>query len=1220
MLKNYKKVIALITTFALILTTGFSSMPVKAVDDSDNASKSIVENNEVKGSETASDSDVKTIQILSTTDSHGKFMNYDYALNGPAAGGLNQVAAAVKKAKSENPNTLVIDNGDTIQGNYNSMFLTDEFLDNNTNPMVLAINKIGYDVENLGNHEFNFGIDTLNKVISQYEKGGTTVLCGNLYKDGQRVYKPYTVKEVDGVRVAIIGVVAPNITNWDKDKLAGYEATNPAKEVQKILDEIKSKDEADLYVVSAHMGENTETNNGDSAAEIANLNPEVSLIIAGHSHVRIAQEYINGVLVTQPKNAGEDLSKAELKVKKNADGKYEVVEKTSSVTTFTKTSETDAELDEALAPYDEMAKADGKKKIGTLIGSDLAEPNEVKGISQSFVSDQGVTDLINEVQLYYSDKQLASIGIDTSKIHHVTGSAMLSATANLYSGDITKSDLSNIYKFDNKLYTVKTTGKQIKKYLEWTAGLFETFEEGDLTVSLNPKFATYLYDTLSGVNYNLNISKEVGNRVENLTFPDGSKVNDTDEIYLTVNDYRLNSCLNKVFDADEVEEVYKSTNDSLSDVRDMISDYIQNVKKGEISRNVDNNWSLTGVNYENKALRDEVVNLINNDTITLTTHLKAADVIKQLKDKGLTEEAAKIESLNAAAKNKTIDVLSFNDFHGNALESGKNVGAAKLTGVIKEYQSKETSNYGVIPVSGGDIFQGTAISNLTQGEPEIEMMKAMGVEVSAVGNHEFDWGIDNFKTWQEDGNFKFLAGNMIDEKTGEPVNYVEPYKIIEKNGIKIAFIGLATEETLTSTKAENTVGLKFADYVETLNKYIPIVKAEGADAIVALTHCGSYQDETTGEITGEGAELAKAGVEGLDAIITAHSHKFVSGKVNDTPVVQAGYNGRGLSKLSFTFDENNKLVSVEAETTKFQGNESTLPVDAEVAAKMEKLQEKLSGILGEHVTTLENRLNNDDKYSNLTELGVKVSETMRLVAGTQVAVNNGGGIRRSLEAGEVTVGDMYEILPFDNYVETMEIKGSELKRVIQYGINPENIGWGQYAGIKVYYNPDTYEINSMTLLDGTPIEDDEYYTLATNDFMVTGGDGYDFSGARNIKNTNICMRDSIMDYWKANGVPAGETNLLIAGEAPVIDDNNQDSNNTGNNSGNNTSQNGGAAGTDTIVTDSDKNNDSTNNNKNNTVGKESAKTGDNVQIEMLAILTLAAFAGVAYTVRRRKEA
>ncbi|SFU58317.1 5'-nucleotidase, C-terminal domain [Clostridium sp. DSM 8431] len=262
---------------------------------------------------------------------------------------------------------------------------------------------------------------------------------------------------------------------------------------------------------------------------------------------------------------------------------------------------------------------------------------------------------------------------------------------------------------------------------------------------------------------------------------------------------------------------------------------------------------------------------------------------------------------------------------------------------------------------------------------------------------------------------------------------------------------------------------------------------------------------------------------------------------------------------------------------------------------------------------------------------------MRLVAKTDVAVNNGGGIRRSLEEGEVTVGDMYEILPFDNYIETMEVTGATLKNIIQYGINPKDIGWGQYAGIKVYYNPETYEINDITLLDGTKVEDDKYYTLATNDFMVTDGDGYDFSNAKNIYNTNICMRDSIMDYWKENRVPAGETKLLLEGKAPVI--NNED-NNTGrdnieggnlgditiedNNAGNNTVENGTESNIDVnnskdeLIANSDKNN-STDKTSKVTNKNNAAKTYDNAEVQVYTLMILLAISGVAVAASRKRK-
>ncbi|MBE6051562.1 MAG: 2',3'-cyclic-nucleotide 2'-phosphodiesterase [Clostridium sp.] len=1232
MIRKCKKLTSILTALAVVANFLVPATHVKAIEKNAPISTELnVTNEDATANQGESkenaEKEASTIQILATTDTHGKFKNYDYALNKPDFGGMTQIAAAIKEEKAKNPNTLVVDNGDTIQGNYNHIFLKEDYLSENTDPMILALKKIGYDTYTLGNHEFNFGMKTLNTIIGQAEEGNVTVLCGNLYKDGKRVFRPYTVKEVNGVRVAIIGVVAPNIVNWDAENLKEYTTTDPSEEVKKIISEIKSKDKADVFVVSAHMGIDSEYGRGDSATDIANLNPEVSVIIAGHSHQSHAEEEVNGVLITQPKNLGKEVSKVELNVEKEA-GKVTIKNKKSSLIKLDKNSPEDPELSAALEKYNQDALNDGKRKIGELVGPDLAEADEVKGICQSYVTPQGVTDFLNEVQLYYANKALEAKGIDTSKIHHIAGSAMLSNTANLKTGDISKSDIANIYKFDNKLYTIKTTGKQIKKYLEWTSGIFDTFKDGDLTISINPDFRGYLYDTLTGVNYSLNISKEIGSRVESLTYLDGSEVKDTDEVYLTVNNYRLDSCLASRFDKGSYEKIYDSTNESLSDIRDMVADYIQNVKHGVISRHVDNNWKLTGVKYDNLALRSKVVELINNGKVTYKTNLKVNDVKKELQSKGLTAELEEINKLegNKAENSKTIDVLSFNDFHGNALESGKNVGAAKLAGVINSYKDKENDNYGVIAVSGGDLYQGSAISNLLEGAPETAMLKAMGIAASAIGNHEFDWGREHLKTWSKEGGFPFLAANMVKKGTEEVSEYAKPYIIVEKNGVKVAFIGIATPETLTTTKASNVEGLDFLDPTETLNKYSKIVKAEGADVVIALTHSSSYQDSKTQEITGEGAEIAK-NVTGVDAIVTAHSHKFVSGKVNGIPIVQAGYNGRGLSKLTMSFDKDNKLVDIVPETTQFAKIQKELPVDKNVEAIMSSLEKQLQPIFGQKVTTLEERLNNDDKYSNLTDLGVVVSETIRQVVGTQIAINNGGGIRRSLEKGDVTVGDMYEILPFDNTIIRLNLKGSDLVKVIEHGIKPESVGWGQFAGIKVFYNEETGKVNSMKLIDGTPIDMDKYYSVAINDFMLTGGDGYDFSAAKDVENTNVVMRDSVTEYWQKHGIPQGDYKLLVAGEdTNYIPDGTEDPTDPGkaedpSNPGN--PENPSTPGSGTVVEPGSNVDEVPVIDEvpadNNTIAA-SAKTSDNSQIEIMSLIILMAIATSAiYASQRRKK-
>lgn len=497
------------------------------------------------------------------------------------------------------------------------------------------------------------------------------------------------------------------------------------------------------------------------------------------------------------------------------------------------------------------------------------------------------------------------------------------------------------------------------------------------------------------------------------------------------------------------------------------------------------------------------------------------------------------EKSDDKSSNKVIEILSFNDFHGNVLESGKNIGAAKLTGIIKEYQRKDEASdtYGVATVSGGDIYQGTAISNILAGAPVSEMLKEIGIVASAIGNHEYDWGSDKIKPWADGVGFKFVAANLIDEATGEVPEYVEPYVMTTVDGINIAFIGITTPETLTSTKAENVVGLKFLDIVETIDKYSKIVRAEGADIVVALTHSPAIEN-IDGTITGEAAEIAENAAD-VDAVIAAHNHKFVDGFVQnnntgkDVPVVQAGYNGRGLSVITFTFDENEEILNVDANTRQFYAESKTneFPVDENVAQSIAKYNEQLAPTLLTEVVELKFDLDHD-RYAGVTPLGVTVAEAMRQAGGTQVAIANGGGIRAPLAKGTLTLGNMYTILPFDNNVVTMKVTGAKLKELIQHGINPDGFGWGQYSGLTVWYDSATDKINSMRLSDGTKVEDDEYYTLTSIDFLMTGGDSYNFDG--HIDPVIIGeMRDVVINQWKS-GINKLNYNLLIDGEDTAI--------------------------------------------------------------------------------------
>jgi len=467
------------------------------------------------------------------------------------------------------------------------------------------------------------------------------------------------------------------------------------------------------------------------------------------------------------------------------------------------------------------------------------------------------------------------------------------------------------------------------------------------------------------------------------------------------------------------------------------------------------------------------------------------------------------------AAEKEITIISINDFHGSLASEGKNVGAAKLVDAIKT--EKNNNPEGTIIVSAGDSYQGSAMSNLLYGEPVSAMFKEMGLELSAVGNHEFDWGVDKITKWAEEGELTFICTNIYDKRTNEPVDWAEPFVIIERKGVKVGFIGLATPETAYKTLKANVENYEFRDPVEIITEWVPKVKEEGADIIVALTHLGSFQDKE-GNISGEAAALCN--VDGVDAVISAHTHQSVSGLVNDRPIIQAYKNGRTFGKITFIFDENNKLIGAEPSLDHLYKRADTLKDDANMLAIYKEYEEKLEPVLGRVLgkTTVDLE---HDRYAGPSLLGEWTCEIMKDKVGVQIAMTNGGGLRTSIPAGEVTAGKLYEVMPFDNTLYTMKLSGADIKANIEHGIMNDDIGWIQIAGVKVTYDPKAEAGNrivSMVLEDGTPVEMDKYYTVVTNDFMATGGDNYNFDNAIDKVDTFIPVRDAMMEAVEKAGI------------------------------------------------------------------------------------------------------
>ncbi|MGL4662928.1 MAG: bifunctional metallophosphatase/5'-nucleotidase, partial [Culicoidibacterales bacterium] len=401
-----------------------------------------------------------------------------------------------------------------------------------------------------------------------------------------------------------------------------------------------------------------------------------------------------------------------------------------------------------------------------------------------------------------------------------------------------------------------------------------------------------------------------------------------------------------------------------------------------------------------------------------------------------------------AAASTTVDILSINDLHGRLEQAGKDPGVSKLAGYIKEYQTKNPNS---VLLAAGDLFQGSPLSNLTRGESTAKALKELNIPYSAVGNHEFDWDPINVGApkWEASGGFKFLAANIYDTKTGARASFAKPTAMITVGGKKIGLIGIATPETAYKTNVANVQGLDFRDPVNDINTLAVDLKAQGAQAVVVLSHLGCMQD-AAGVITGEAADAANK-VKGVDAIIAGHTHQAIKGKVNGVSIVQAASYGRALGHTMITFDDiTGKVTDVTPKVDALSKQISTMPVHQATADIVAAERAKLAPLLDVPVATTPIEL---ERTSSLGQYFSYLSGQQLVDKGyldkQPIVLMNSGGFRDSIAAGTITQGTMYNILPFDNFLVSMDLTKEQIKK----NLENDYVGWLQISGLTVYYDP-----------------------------------------------------------------------------------------------------------------------------------------------------------------------
>ncbi|KHS72369.1 2', 3'-cyclic nucleotide 2'-phosphodiesterase [Pectobacterium brasiliense] len=548
------------------------------------------------------------ITILGTSDLHGTFVPWDYATDtANMAGSLSQIATQVHKVRAQQPNVILVDAGDTIQGNFVETFKNDK-----TSPMILGFNALNYDVWVLGNHEFDFGLNVLSTSLDQF-KG--TALAGNIFWESGKPYLPaYKIVERQGVKIGIIGMDTPMTAEFAKgtDRVKGLNFTDPVGAVKTVIQQIHGK--VDAIVLVAHMGiDNENQRPGTGVGDIARANPELAAIVAGHMHVKVDKEVINGVIVTEPDRYGRALSRIDLQFEQQ-NGKYVLINK-DSYTYSIKDVDSDRKMEDIYEPYHNTLRANANRPIAQLLGNDLVPQDAVKGIPQVHVQDTGISALFQEASRHYAPKaQVIALQIDNDR-------------PKLNVGTIAAKDIAFNYQYAGGEITVyQLTGKELKKYMEWSAGYFNQLQDGDVTYSFNPQRRASKYSTndfFDGVTYTIDLTKPAGQRITDLKMNNGTPVTDDMPIRLGMNSYRMGHLTQKggVLEGMQfpvLSDTKAEYGEEAGTIRNLTIRYLTEVKKGQYEGTVPQRWKLAGLQgYERE--RRIIESLLNSGKISVPT-------------------------------------------------------------------------------------------------------------------------------------------------------------------------------------------------------------------------------------------------------------------------------------------------------------------------------------------------------------------------------------------------------------------------------------------------------------------------------------------------------------------------------------------------------------------------------------------------------------------------
>lgn len=1032
--------------------------------------------------------------VATTTDVHGRVRAWDYYANqAETVRGLTRAATIVDSVRAANPGRVILlDAGDLLQGNPFA-YVAARVSRDRTNPIVAAMNAMHYDAAAIGNHEYNYGVPYLDSAVRQ---AAFPFLSTNTYRldpEGVHAFRPWTIIERAGVKVGVVGATTPGVMVWDAENVRGrVRLGDIVPAVKQAVDEVRRAG-ADVVLVTVHSGLDepasydtvtTGVPSENVAARLAREIQGIDLVVYGHSHKEVRGNTIGQTLLVQPKNWATSVDVAHLVVTRSG-GRWLVSEKRSDLVQAAGHAENAAVLAATDAVHRETVAY-----VTTPVGSTA----ERWSADSARLKDTPLIDFILDTERKAAGTDLAS-------------TAAFSTDVVLRPGAVTIAQVAQLYPYDNTLRAVRVTGKQLRDYLEYSSRYYRTPASSSARLESDPQIPGYNFDIVSGVDYVIDVARPIGSRITRLDFK-GRPVRDTDSFTMALNNYRQTGGGGYAM-LSGAPVVY----DRQQEIRQLLIDEVRSRGVIRQSDYFTPNWTLV------------------RDGIAVSAG-------------GAVPAPARIDSMRAPLAPRVglpfpagtlfLRIIATNDFHG-ALEprpdaSGVRRGGAAYVAAAIDRQRKDCApRCETLLLDGGDMFQGTPASNLSFGRPVVDYYNKMGYSAAALGNHEFDWGIDSLRARMRQARFGILGAN-VRYADGQDVKWIRNDTIVTRGRARIGIIGVSTVLTPTTTRAANVVGLRFEDPAPIVDSIGTALRRRGANLIVVIAHAGAFcgRDGAT-DCGGEIVDLARKLTTRVDAIVSGHTHSLVNVEVKGIPIVQARSSGRAIDVLDIPLPGANLQTHHQV----YDLAVDTLKPVAAIDTIVRRAVANVASLVNQHVATIPTTL---ARQGPQFPLGNLIADAHRWAGKGDVAITNNGGIRTELRAGDATYGSLFEIQPFGNTLYSLTMTGAQLRGLLEAMVG-KNAADDHVSGMTIKYDPARPKgsrLVSVTMADGSPLSDTKTYNVIMNDFLATGGEGYNAGGrATSSKPINVVDLDALIAYLKSLPSPVtAPTEIRIAPVTP----------------------------------------------------------------------------------------